>query len=127
MRPFILIFMFFLISCASSASVNKESGRSFIVNDRSYSEDWNAAILTVSSVGAIESENKFLGEVRGLRGASAWSWGDAIAVFIDPPQNDARRFTVTVVSEHIMQTQISGQDFKGSMIATMKAHLKLYD
>ena len=56
---------------------------------------------------------------------SAWSWGEAVAVFIDRINRSERDFTVTVVSEHAMQTQISGQDFKKTMIATMKAHLEL--
>ena len=113
-------------ACASSSSLRHSDGRSFRVQSRSYSQVWNAAILTVASVGAIESQSRRYGEVRGHRGASAWSWGEAIAVFIDPPSNAARDFTVTVVSEHIMQTQLSGQDFESTMIATMKAHLDLY-
>jgi len=113
-------------ACASSSSLRSSDGRSFQVQDRSYSQVWNAAILTVASVGAIESENRRYGEVRGHRGASAFSWGDAVAVFIDPPSETAGNFTVTVVSEHILQVQISGQDFESTMIATMKAHLDLY-
>ena len=65
------------------------------------------------------------GEVRGHRGATAWSWGEAIGVFIDPADEDARNFTVTAVSEHIAQGQITGQDFTYSMIATLKAHLDM--
>ena len=112
-------------ACASSSSIRSSDGQYFLVHDRSYSQVWNAAILTVASIGAIESENRQLGEVRGHRGASVWSWGEAVAVFIDPPTEDTRDFRVTVVSEHIMQTQLTGQDFESTMIATMKAHLDL--
>ena len=111
--------------CASSSSISPRDGTSFQVRDRSYAEVWKAAILTVSSVGAIESQNRSRGEVRGHRGATAWSWGEAIGVFIDPADEDARNFTVTAVSEHIAQGQITGQDFTYSMIATLKAHLDM--
>ena len=51
--------------------------------------------------------------------------GDPVGVFIEPPEESARNFTVTVVSEHAVQTQLTGQDFKDTMIAVMKAHLNL--
>jgi len=135
--------MFFLVSCASPvATVKKESGRSFVVNDRSYSEVWDAAILTVSSVASIRSQDKFLGEVRGVMQGDTWDWStdNAVVVFIEsplnpalmrlgvPPQNDSRRFTVTVVGkESLTYKLIYGQDFEDSLIATMKAYLDLYD
>jgi hypothetical protein len=111
--------------CATSSSVRPSDGQSFRIQDKSYSEVWNAAVLTVSSIGAIESQYRHLGEVRGHRGASIWSWGEAVAVFISPPNEDSRNFVVTVVSEHIVQTQLTGQDFESTMIATMKAHLDI--
>lgn len=125
-RPLALALVLVVSACASSSSIRPSDGRAFRVQNRSYSQVWNAAILTIASVGAIESQSRRYGEVRGHRGASAWSWGEAIAVFIVPPSEAARDFTVTVVSEHIMQTQISGQDFGSTMISTMKAHLDLY-
>ena len=126
LKPLALTLVLVTAACASSSSLRSSDGRSFHVQNRSYSQVWNAAVLTVASVGAIESENRRNGEVRGHRGASGFSWGDAVAVFIDPPSETAGDFTVTVVSEHILQVQISGQDFESTMIATMKAHLDLF-
>ena len=114
-----------LSACATSSSISKSDGKSFQVHDRSYGDVWNAAILTVASVGAIESQDRYRGEVRGHKGASAWSWGDAVGVFIEPSEESARNFTVTVVSEHVAQGQITGQDFKDTMIEVMKAQLDL--
>ncbi|SRR5260370_30138154 len=121
----LLVASLILAGCASSGTLRPQQGLSFRVADHSYSEVWNAAVLTVASVGAIESENRARGEVRGFRGASAFSWGDAVAVFIDPPDPTARNFMVTVASEHALIGQLSGQDFTLTMVATMKAHLDL--
>ncbi len=126
LRSVALALVLVVAACASSSSLRPNDGRSFRVQNRSYSQVWNAAILTVASVGAIESQSRVDGKVRGHRGASAFSWGEAVAVFIDPSSEAFRDFTVTLVSEHILQGQISGQDFKSTMIATMKARLDLY-
>ena len=114
-----------LASCSSSAGLSRRNGVSFRVADRAYSQVWNAGVLTIASIGAIESEDRSRGEVRGLRGASAFSWGDAVAIFIDPPDPNARNFVVTVASQHVFTPQVSGQDFRLTMIASMKAHLDL--
>jgi hypothetical protein len=82
-------------------------------------------VLTVASIGAIESQDRTKGEVRGLKGAGAFSWGDAIAVFIDPTNRNARDFVVHAVSEHVLVGQVSGQDFRQTMVSAMKAHLDL--
>ncbi len=119
----VIVSMLLLAACASSSTISKSDGISFQVRDRSYSAVWSAAILTVASAGAIESQNRQRGEVRGHRGAGAWSWGEALGVFIEPADETAQNFTVTVVSEHIVQTQLTGQDFRSTMIATMKAQL----
>lgn len=125
MRIIILGLVLLLTACVSSQSIAPEDGISFPVKDRSYKQVFNAAILTVASVGEITSQDRPSGQIRGLRGASAFSWGDAVAVFISPSAESAREFTVTVVSEHVDQVQLTGQDFKSTMIATMKAHLDL--
>ncbi len=126
LRPLALALVLVVTACASSSSITPSDGRSFRVKDRSYSQVWKAAILTVASEGAIESQNRHRGEVRGQKGASYFSWGEALAVFIDPPSETVRNFTVTVVSVHASRGQLTGQDFESTMVATMKAHLDLY-
>ena len=114
-----------LMGCVSSHSITAADGTSFQVKDRAYKDVYNAAILTVASVGEITAQNRKKGEVRGLKGVTGFSWGEAIAVFISPPNESARNFTVTVVSEHVMQTQLTGTNFGPSMIAAVKARLNL--
>ena len=112
-------------ACSSPLSISPGDGISFRVLDRSYSQVWNAATRTVAYFGNIESEDRLKGEVRGLKGTTGWSWGDAIAIFIDPPDPEARNFIVSAVSEHVLVTQLTGRDFSHSMESAMKSRLDL--
>lgn len=110
--------------CALSNTIQPDDGRSFQVTDRSYSEVWNAGILTVGSVGEISAMNRSIGEIRGFRGAGAWTSGNALGVFISPPSDKARDFAVSVVGIKTARGQITGSDYTDTMIAMMKARLE---
>jgi hypothetical protein len=110
--------------CVTSDSIRPQDGRSFQVTDRSYQQVWNAGILTVGSLGSIESQDRSRGEIRGFREASAWSNGNALGVFINPPNDAARSFTVSVVGAKFSTLQITGTDFAATMESMMKARLE---
>lgn len=112
-----------LSGCAMSDDIGPDDGRSFSVSDRSYAEVWEAGVLTVGSIGEIASANRETGEIRGFAGASAWSWGNSLGVFISPPSDGARDFTVSVVGIRMNRVQISGSDYTGTMEAMMQARL----
>ena len=109
--------------CAFSDTIRPNEGQSFEVVDRSYSEVWNAGVLTVGAIGEITSTNRAAGEIRGFKGASVWSWGNALGVFINPPSDDARNFRVSVVGIKTVRGQLAGSDYTGTMMAMMQAHL----
>lgn len=114
-----------LMGCVSSHSITAADGTSFQVKDRAYKDVYNAAILTVASIGEITAQNRQKGEVRGLKGVTEFSAGEALGVFINPPKESVRNFTVTVVSKHVVTTQLTGTDFTSTMIAAMKARLDM--
>jgi hypothetical protein len=121
----VVLVSLFAYGCASSQSIKPEDGTSFVITDRSYAEVWNAAKQSVDSLGAIVSLNREKGEIRGRHGISAFSWGEAIGVFINPADERSREFKVSVVSEHVVQGNIFGPDFKKTIIAKMRAQLFL--
>jgi len=114
-----------LVACVTASSIDSKNGKSFSVHNRSYSEVWNAAIKTITSIGAIDSHDRNHGEVRGFKEASAFSWGEAIAIFIEPANENVKNFTVTVVSEHTLQGQVTGRNYEETMITAMKAYLNI--
>jgi hypothetical protein len=84
---------------------------------------WNAAVQAVASVADIKSMDKAKGEVRGLRSPSTWRGAEAIAVFISPTNDASRDFEVSVVSEHVLKTELAGKHFKDTIMGLMRAQL----
>jgi len=109
--------------CVSPESIGPEQGATFIIDDRNYTEVWNAALQAVASVADIKSMDKAKGEVRALRSPTNWRGAEAIAVFILPTDEASRHFKVSVVSEHVLKTELVGKNFKGTIIGLMRAQL----
>lgn len=112
-----------LSSCSSPSTIQPGDGKSFIVTDRSYSEVWEASVLTIGSIGAIESYDRERGEIRGFSPIAGFSWGNSIGVFIYPPIENSRNFTVSVVGVRSNQVQITGTDYTRTMEVMLKSKL----
>jgi hypothetical protein len=74
-------------------------------------------------VADIKSMDKAKGEVRALRSPTNWQGAEAIAVFISPTDESSRHFKVSVVSEHVLKTELVGTNFKDTIIGLMRAQL----
>jgi hypothetical protein len=112
-----------IYGCVNPQSVGPEQGETFTIEDRSYTEVWNAAVQAVASVADIKTMDKARGEVRALRSPSTWRGAEAIAVFISPTNDTSRSFQVSVVSEHVLKTELAGKDFKDTIMGLMRAQL----
>jgi hypothetical protein len=111
--------------CASPQSVKPEQGATFVIDNRSYSDVWNAALQAVVSVADIKSMDKAKGEIRALRSPTNWRGAEVIAVFIAPTNEASPHFTVSVVSEHALRTQLLGRGFKDTIISQMEKQLEI--
>jgi hypothetical protein len=120
---FVIVLSAAAYGCVSPQSVGPEQGETFTIEDRSYTEVWNAAVQAVASVADIKSMDKAKGEVRGLRSPSTWRGAEAIAVFISPTDDASRHFQVSVVSEHVLKTELAGKDFKETIMGLMREQL----
>jgi hypothetical protein len=71
----------------------------------------------------IKSMDKAKGEVRALRSPTTWHGAEAIAVFISPTDETSQHFKVSVVSEHVLKTQLLGKNFKRIIISRIERQL----
>jgi hypothetical protein len=55
--------------------------------------------------------------------ANTWRGAEAIAIFISPTDVASPHFRVSVVSEHVLKTQLLGKDFKDRIISQIENQL----
>ena len=109
--------------CVSPQSLSPEQGATIVIDNRSYNDVWNAAVQAVASVADIKSMDKANGEIRGLRSPTTWRGAEAIAIFISPTDEASPHFRVSVVSEHVLKTQLLGKHFKDRITAQIQNQL----
>lgn len=110
-------------ACAFSGDITPDDGVTFMVENKTYDQIWSAGILTVAARGSIQHVDKEAGEIRGFESASAHSNGNALGVFIYPPDPNATTFRVSTVGVKFSKVQITGTDFSETMRFQMQAHL----
>jgi len=114
-----------LAACTSSSDLRPSQGTQLIVKSRSYDRIFNAAVLTVAAVGAIDYQSKDEGIVRGFRGSSGFSTGEALAIFISPPRSGARTYRISIAHRSFSALQAGGSDWEQTTVAQMRARLDL--
>ena len=121
-----ILLVFFLgaagYGCVSPQSLSPEQGATIVIENRSYNDVWNAAVRRLrqwqTSRAWIEP-----GTIRGLRSPTTWRGAEAIALFISPTHEVSPHFRVSVVSEHVLKTQLLGKDFKDTIISQIENQL----
>jgi hypothetical protein len=93
------------------------------VHDRTYSEVWEAGVLTTQQHLTIADTNRLSGVIRASSGAGLFSWGEVVAVFIKPVASEANFHTVEVVSRTSSSMALFGTDWEPRILAELKAHL----
>src|SRR5262249_14848358 len=105
----LLAFVTVIAGCAAVTRVEPGSGSQLLVEGRTYDEVWRAAISVVGhnlSIGA--GTNKERGEIRAEGGASRFSPGEAVGVFIRPANTRSEQYTVEVVSRKRGSVPLTG-------------------
>ena len=110
-----------LIACASGPQTL--AGNSFVIEDHSYDEVWNAAITAVSGHLTITSRSKPRGEIHAEKRVTTTSWGELVALSITPSDPQATRFTVTVDNRKQAESQTTARDSIRAIRASMEAAL----
>ena len=123
-----------LTACAGTDDLGRgKTGKSFMVQGRSYDQVWDAArsavleqtgdqTLEVEKNLHIQREDKARGEIIASTGMSFLSWGEVVGIYIDPPQN-APMYRVEVESRTKMQTNVFANNWEDEIIADIKRKL----
>jgi hypothetical protein len=112
--------------CATVESIQPGAGGStFEVRGKTYDQVWKAAVVAVSRSLTIVDSDKASGRIRAEKGAGMATWGEVAGVFIRPAAQDAAAYTVEVQSLKRYTIQITGQDWRATIIANIKAELDL--
>jgi hypothetical protein len=119
----ILVLIASLVACATSSDLQKGSGSTFEVLDRSYDDVWQAAVTVCTRIIIIEVSDKDTGTIKGHTSGGAFSSGEVVGVFIT--RHGGNKYSVDVVSKKRVTTQIAGQNWEQTIIAGIKAELNI--
>lgn len=111
------------LGCATVGSLHRGTGSYFEVKDKSFEAIWKASIKVVSRSLTIVESDKHSGTIKAEKGAGIATWGEVVGVFISPPDKSAKEFTVEVTSLKRSKLQITGQDWKRTILEGIKAEL----
>ena len=99
--------------CASMDDVQRGTGRSVEIQNRSYEEIWRAALRVADAHFTILEQDQQRGIIHAERTMHFMGeWGDWVGIFITPSHPGAGRYVVEVVKRKKLRTQVSGQDWE---------------
>lgn len=124
MQPMIaLLACIALSACAGTDSLQLSNGggKSFSVSGRSYAQIWQAATLAMSNDMVIVESHRPSGVIKSrvVNGTP----GKVVGFFIQPTDESAPRYTVTIVSRKPLQTQFVDRDWEPSVVEDFKQAL----
>lgn len=112
-----------LSACASTDNLQLSNGggKSFSVSGRSYAQIWQAATLAMSNDMVIVESHRPSGVIKSrvVNGTP----GKVVGFFIQPTDESAPRYTVTIVSRKPLQTQFVDRDWEPSVVEDFKQAL----
>jgi hypothetical protein len=104
-----------LVACASTddLQLSNGKGKSFIVNGRSYEQIWRAATVAMSTDMQIVDSHKPSGVIKSrvVNGTQ----GKVVGFFIQPTDEQAPQYTITIVSKKPLQTEFVDRDWEPSV------------
>ena len=110
--------------CATTESLKPGTGgTNFTVSDKAYGEIWKAAVTVTSRQLTIVSAERDKGIIKAEKAAGVASWGEVVGVYILPPDEKAKSFTVEVQSLKRSKGQVTGQDWEPTIVTGIKAEL----
>jgi hypothetical protein len=113
----------FLVACASTDALQLSNGKgkSFTVTGKNYTQIWNAATIAMRNDMAIVDSHKPSGVIKSrvVNGTP----GKIVGFFVQPTDESAPRYTVTIVSQKPLQTDFVDRDWEPSVWEDFKAAL----
>lgn len=113
-----------LASCASTDDLQLSNGKGkyFIVKGRSYEQIWRAATVAMSTEMKIIDSHKPSGVIKSkvVNGTQ----GKVVGFFIQPTDEQAPNYTITIVSKKPFQTEFVDRDWEPSVWEDFKAAMQ---
>jgi hypothetical protein len=120
---FIAVISMLLCACVSTDSLQPNSGKgaSFAVTGKSYEQIWRAANVAMSTDMSITESHKPSGVIKSrvVKGTA----GKVVGFFITPTDENAPRYTITIVSKKPLQTEFVDRDWEPSVWEDFKQAL----
>lgn len=126
MKIIILVFSFFVLSgCTTTDALRagKSDSAKFDVEGKTYDQVWKSAIKAMSSQLTIVQKSKENGIIKAEKGVGMTTWGEVVGVFISPANIPAKKYTVEVQSYKRSKLQITGQDWRQTIVTAIKTDL----
>lgn len=126
MKFMIVPFMGLLLAaCASvdSLQLSNGGGKSFVVQGKNYEQIWHAATVAMRTDMTIVESHKPSGVIKSrvVNGTA----GKVVGFFIQPTDESAPQYTITIVSKKPLQTQFVDRDWEPSVVEDFKSALGL--
>jgi uncharacterized lipoprotein len=120
----VLVVTFFGVGCSSVESLRPgEGGVTVVFHDTDYDRVWDAVVKTATRNLHVVESTKEAGVIRAEYGATAWSWGEVVGVFVNPTRNGAAEYVVEVQTLRRYKLQVTGPDLASEFISDLKAEL----
>jgi hypothetical protein len=118
-----ILLSLFLVACASTDALQLSNGKgkSFAVSGRNYAQIWRAANIAMSNDMKIVDSHKPSGVIKSrvVNGTA----GKIVGFFIQPTDESAPQYTITIVSQKPLQTDFVDRDWEPSVWEDFKAAL----
>ncbi len=110
-----LLLSLYLSACVSTDSLQLSNGKgkSFSVSGKSYEQIWRAATVAMSTDMKIVESHKPSGVIKSqvVNGTA----GKVVGFFIQPTDESASQYTITIVSKKPLQTEFVDRDWEPSV------------
>ena len=112
-----------LLACVGTDALQLSNGggKSYVVIGKSYEQIWRAATVAMSTDMRIVESHKPSGVIKSqvINGTP----GKVVGFFVQPTDENAARYTITVVSKKPLQTEFVDRDWEPSVVADFRAAL----
>ena len=126
MRLYILLFLLVLFTgCSTLKDASEGRGTGKQQNyAHGYDKVWDAAVKAVNeSKLDLIAKDKEEGKILAQKGISVLSYGENVAVFVEPAEQE-NNTTVEVVSKRALQTNITAKNWSNYILAKIQELLK---
>lgn len=120
----LLLPVFLMAGCSTLADAKAAKGQgSSRIYDKDYETVWNATIDVVSNTDLeLVSDNKEKGTILAQRSMTAFSYGENVAIFVEP-MSGQNKTKVEVVNKIALATNITAANWETTLINSLDEKL----